>query len=279
VTRLGMIDFLNSRPVYHALVAGHVPRPVGLELVRGPPAALNRALVEGAVDVASVSSVHYARHADDLVLLPGLSINSTGFVHSVNLVYRGSRETLRGGRIAVTDESATSEVLLRILLRESLKVDATPFQTTVDPEEIGVSVEGALLIGDQALRAALAYPHLGRTDLGDAWTALTGTPMVFGLWCARRSWAEANPAAFREVRDALVASKAWGDANRFAIVEAARRDLQFAYSRAFLSAYFRDLRYDLGAKESAGLAAFFERAHAIGAIPRPPRVVVPEAAP
>jgi chorismate dehydratase len=274
--RLGAIDFLNSRPVYHALATGAVPRPAGVELVKGTPTELNRALAAGEIEASAVSSVAYARHAKDLVLIPGLSINSTGFVHSVNLVYRGTLESVRGGRVAVTDQSATSEVLLRILLKEHFRLEAKPFQTEVDPEEIGASYEGALLIGDQALRAATAYPSLGRTDLGEAWSAFTGTPMVFALWCARRDWAEANPDAFRAVRDALLASKAWGDANRFAVVEAARKELKFAYSRAFLQSYFRFLRYDLGPEETKGLETYFRLAHAIGAIPAVPPV---EAAP
>lgn len=274
--RVGMIDFLNSRPVYHALDAGLLPH-ADLKLVKGTPAELNRKLVEGDVDVASVSSIAYAKHADELVVLPGLSINSTGFVHSVNLVYRDNLASLEGGRIAVTDESATSEVLLRILLKERFHIHARTFQTAVDPEEVGASVEGALLIGDAALSAALAYPHLGRTDLGEAWTAHTGTPMVFALWCARRDVAERDPDALARAHRALLASKNWGDQNRLAVVEHARKALRFAYSRAFLRSYFAHLRYDLGPSELKGLETYYRAAVALGDIPRVPPLATWEA--
>ena len=83
--RLGYIDFLNSLPVYYGLETGAVPMPAGIELVKDVPAQLNRRLAAGELDISAMSSIEYARNADKLVLLPDLSINSAGFVHSVYL--------------------------------------------------------------------------------------------------------------------------------------------------------------------------------------------------
>ena len=47
--------------------------------------------------------------------------------------------------------------------------------------------DGALLIGDRALRAASEYPSLVQLDLGAEWTRTTGLPMVFGIFAAHRS--------------------------------------------------------------------------------------------
>ncbi|HUR68377.1 MAG TPA: menaquinone biosynthesis protein [Candidatus Thermoplasmatota archaeon] len=265
--RLGWIDYLNSLPIYHGLATGHVPHP-GIELIRGAPTQLNRMLAEGELDVSPISSVEYARHADELVLLPDLSINSSGFVHSVSLFFRNSVDSLHGGRVCVTGESATSDILLKILLATRLGIDAQRVKGEPDLEEIGKSYEGVLYIGDNAMKAALAYPNLGRLDLGDEWTRWTGTPMVFAVWAARRDFVASREGALRAVHRTLLAGKAWGRAHKSEIVDHARKKLFL--SRAYMERYFRDLHYDLDAPKLAGLRRYYEEAHALGEVPRVP---------
>ena len=269
--RVGYIDYLNSLPVYRGLETGAVPMPPGMSLVKAPPTTLNRALSAGDLDISPVSSVHYARHAEDLVLLPDLSINSTGFVHSVCLFYRNSVDSLKGGRVCVTGESATSHVLLRILLEKQLGFEVETVQGDADLEDIGGKHDGALLIGDSALRAVLAYPNLGRLDLAEEWTRWTGAPMVFAVWAARREFAERDPEGLRAAHRALLAGKAWGRSHRADIVELARKKLFL--SRAFMDRYFRDLNYDLDAPKLAGLQRYFSLAAELGEIPRAPPVL------
>ncbi len=271
--RLGWIDFLNSLPVYLALERGAVVPGVPIDLTRDSPTRLNSMLASGAVDVSPISSVEYARRADDLVLLPGLSINSAGFVHSVTLFYRNELESLSGGRVCVTDASATSDALLRILLERHFRLDAARVKGAPDLEELGHSYEGALLIGDDALRAVLAYPNLGRRDLGQEWATFSGHPMVFAVWCARRDFAEERPRDLAAVHESLLAAKAWGAEHRADVVEVARKRAWL--SRAYMQSYFRHLRYDLAAEEIAGLRAFYEHALDLGeitAMPRLPRL-------
>ena len=268
-TRVGYIDYLNSLPVYLGLERGDVPAPPGAGLVKAPPTTLNAMLTRGELDVSPVSSIHYAKNSDDLVLLPGLSINSTGFVHSVGLFYRNGIETLRGGTVSVTEESATSDVLLRILLAKRFGIDAT--RATGDADLEGIldgRHQGALLIGDSALKGALAYPALGRVDLGEEWTRWTGTPMVFAVWCARKEFAQRHPEALRAAHEWLLAGKAWGRAHRADVVEVARK--RVFLSRAFMERYFRDLNYDLDAPKLAGLERYYELARELGEIPRVP---------
>jgi predicted solute-binding protein len=42
------------------------------------------------------------------------------------------------------------------------------------------------LIGDRALSAAVRYPQTVQLDLGAEWTRITGMPMVFGVFAARK---------------------------------------------------------------------------------------------
>ena len=74
--RLGRISYVNMAPVFHRLEAD-------VEEVLGVPTALNRALVAGELDVAPISSIEYARHAGELVLLPRLCVSSEGAVDSI----------------------------------------------------------------------------------------------------------------------------------------------------------------------------------------------------
>jgi chorismate dehydratase len=265
--RLGWIDYLNSLPIYHGLATGEVPHD-GIQLVKDTPTALNAKLAKGELDVSPISSIEYARHADELVLLPELSINSAGFVHSVCLFFRNGVESLQDGRICVTGESATSDILLKILLAKRLGLRVERVKGTPDLEEIGKAYEGVLYIGDSAMKAALAYPQLGRLDLGDEWTRWTGTPMVFAVWTARREFAQEHPAKLRAAHATLLAGKAWGRAHKAEIVDHARH--QLFLSRTYMERYFRDLNYDLDAPKLAGLRRYYEEADALGEIPRVP---------
>src|SRR6478609_4237335 len=62
--RLGRISYANMAPVFYELDGE------GLEQVSGVPTTLNRMLMAGEIDVAPISSIEYARHADTLRLLP-----------------------------------------------------------------------------------------------------------------------------------------------------------------------------------------------------------------
>ncbi|MFA5860373.1 MAG: menaquinone biosynthesis protein [Candidatus Thermoplasmatota archaeon] len=266
---VGYIDYLNSLPIYLGLESGAVPLPPGMRLHKAPPTTLNEMLSRGELDISPVSSIHYAQHADELVLLPDLSINSTGFVHSVCLFYRNAIESLRGGTVSVTGESATSVVLLRILLEKRFKLQASLARGAGDPEDVlDGKTQGALLIGDSAMRGALAYPNLGRVDLGDEWTRWTGTPMVFAVWAARKESIQENAAGVAAAHQALLAGKAWGRSHRSDVVEHARKKLFL--SRDYMSRYFRDLNYDLDEPKLAGLRRYYELAAELGEIPRVP---------
>jgi len=58
--RLGRISYANMAPVFYELDGE------GLEQVSGVPTTLNRMLMAGEIDVAPISSIEYARHADKL---------------------------------------------------------------------------------------------------------------------------------------------------------------------------------------------------------------------
>ena len=67
--RLGRISYANMAPVFHRL-------EYDVEEIVGVPTELNHLLLDGQLDVAPISSIEYARHADTLRLLPRLCVSS-----------------------------------------------------------------------------------------------------------------------------------------------------------------------------------------------------------
>jgi chorismate dehydratase len=244
VIRLGRISYVNMAPVFFGLDA-----PV--EEVVGVPTELNNLLLEGGVDLAPISSIAYARNADELRLLPRLCVSSEGAIDSIQLVSRTPPERVRS--IAVTPESATSVVLARVLFPDAEQVP-------LDEE-----AEATLLIGDAALRSAFEDPA-PHYDLGRLWTERTALPMVFAVWACP----DPVPAGVAELEDALVASV------RLARTEPERlayeAGVRYGYPAGFLARYFDKLRYSFGPRERAGLHMFFELAREVGELDEIPQL-------
>jgi chorismate dehydratase len=157
--RLGHIEYSNCFPVHALLVAGEPPASV--EIVSGTPAQLNVALASGAIDVAPASSIEYARHSDTYRLLPDFVIASDGPVGSILFESTRSIEDLADRSIALPTASATSVVLLKILLHFKYRIGARfhwfDQDSGTDPLEGGS--DAALWIGDVALRRATPAGH------------------------------------------------------------------------------------------------------------------------
>ncbi len=258
--RLGYIDYLNCLPVYFGIEQGAVELDVTVK--KGPPSALNRAFREGRLDVTPVSSIEYARHAADCVIIPGLSISADGRVASILLFHRRPLEELDGRPVALTASSATSVVLTRIILE--LRYGVRPAYRVAPPDLEAMLAEhdAALLIGDDALLAAQAHPEIPHVDLGTEWKRLTGHPMVYALWVARRELAEADPAALRRVVRLFQASQEYAWDHRPAMVAeaVARRGLP----PDVVDGYFDLIRHEFGPRYRRGLVAFYEYARRLG---------------
>jgi chorismate dehydratase len=269
--RLGHITYSNCFPV-HAGVLDR-PAPPWLSVVEGVPSALNRRLEAGEIDVAPCSSIEFARNADRYRILPDLVIGSRGPVRSILLLSKRDPGALDGRLVALPTASATSVVLLKILLRQRWGTDprfAWFDQATEDPFAAGA--EAALFIGDVALRPGLHAGVAHRLDLGAVWAEHTGLPFAFAIWQA----ASGSDDALRRLHGTLVASRAYGAANRNALAD--RFAGRFGFPAAFLARYWGDLSYVLDGAMLDGLAAFYAMAAGIGEIPCAPALRFVEAA-
>ncbi|HEX5688935.1 MAG TPA: menaquinone biosynthesis protein, partial [Roseiflexaceae bacterium] len=167
---LGTIDYLNTQPVERG-VSVHLP---DIEIIRGVPTAINRALLEGRVAAGPISAYEFARHTDDLLLIPDLSIATLGAVNSVLLFsWHADPRELDGLPVALTDHSATSINLLRVLCERHYDIAPEWRTMSQDLDAMLGACAGALVIGDRALVEGVVRRHVGRRglpylfDLGD----------------------------------------------------------------------------------------------------------------
>ncbi|MCL6620746.1 MAG: menaquinone biosynthesis protein [Syntrophobacterales bacterium] len=265
--RLGRIRYINVLPIYYALEMGFPQN--GLAVLSGTPAELNARLAAGEVDVSAVSSVEYARNFRQYYLVPDLSISTEGDVGSVLLFSRVPFHRLTGREVRLSEASATSAALTRILLYELY--GARPcYRTAPVTTELPEGVYALLAIGDEALRlrASGRYPYF--LDLGRAWHELTGLPFVFGVWAVRREIAHTAPEQVRELVRLLHHSKALGLAHLPDICRLAAARVEL--SPAELEGYFRRLNYDLGPRQQEGLYAFYRYLHRLGQLEEVPEL-------
>lgn len=263
---IGLIDYLNTMPFHYDLAERL--QDVDVHFERGVPSMLNRMLKSGEIDLAPISAIEAARYADEVVILPGLSIASLGAVRTVLLFsWAADMRDLDGQSIALTDHSATSVALLKVLCRERYGIQPQFAVTRQHLPSMLADHAGALVIGDDALVEGAIHRALSGPegwglpyiyDLGDEWLKMTGLPFTFAVWAARREKVAALDAA--GVFDALYASTEAG------LAEPARDSLANAYAaRLGLPAgvcrrYLRDLRYHLTDDDRAGLKHYLELA-------------------
>jgi chorismate dehydratase len=244
VIRLGRISYVNMAPLFFGLEAE-------VEEVAGVPTDLNARLLAGEIDVAPISSIEYGRHADRLRILPRLCVSSEGAVDSIQLVSRSPLDRVR--RVAVTPESATSAVLVRVLLLEAEHVP------------LGEEADARLLIGDAALKSMFEDPT-PHYDLGRLWLERTGLPMVYAVFACPEPPVE----GVLELEDSLLAAHRSARANPERLAREASS--RYGYPPGFLARYFEKLRYSFGPRERAGLLSFFELARDAGQLEHVPEL-------
>ena len=113
---MGRMDYINASPVYYGLNNGLLPS--WITMTDGPPAVLNAMILKGDLAISPISSGFYGCHHRDLLVLPDLSISCNGPVLSVILMGNYSIEDLDGKKVVLTEDSATSALLVRLLFAE-----------------------------------------------------------------------------------------------------------------------------------------------------------------
>jgi chorismate dehydratase len=257
---LGHIIYSNCFLPHAGIVTGKTAFP--FKLVEGIPTELNRLLSEGRIDVSPSSSIEYAVNAGRYLALPDLSITSKKRVMSIILQSSVPIVELDKKTIALTTASATSLVLLRILLEFQRHVHPNYIMFEQGKEDPFARAAAALFIGDLALKlqATSTYPYL--YDLGELWHDFTGLPFVFAFW--QVNYKKNSDKDIAKLYDILEMSKSYGLQN---IPELARAHSErFGISAQVLIDYWTSLSYNLGDEEQKGLLAFYGYAVELGMI-------------
>lgn len=259
--RVAAVSFLNSRPITYGLERA-LPTDAGasaalFDLRFDLPSRCADALANGEADLALLPTASFAASAEDLRVVPGVAIASRGPVRTVLLVGEVPWEQLNA--IALDGASRTSALLLRLLCAErglQPSFSEAPHESVLDAV---TGTRGALVIGDAAFAAPERFPYV--YDLGREWLNLTGLPFVFAVWAGRSD--VVKPEHVQALRDSLRE----GLAHRPSIARAWAQDsgVDPALCESYLT---HNIRYQLGAEELSGMAAFIHRAHAAGLLPK-----------
>lgn len=257
---IGKIKYTNVWPVFHHFKTEQLP--LQASLVTEVPSMLNRRMLEGTLDVSPVSSFAYGYGSDRLMLLPDLSVSTDGPVHSILVFSRKPLEQIRNGRFALTNTSATSVNLLKIIMERAYGGKPTYWDSEPVLEKMMEDSDAALLIGDNAIQASWKDHGYIVTDLGEVWREWTGYGMTFAVWTVQRSLAEQQPEFLSDVCSAFQDSKQKSLADLSPLVNEART--QIGGTESYWHHYFSNLRYDFSERRQAGLALYFSYAREMG---------------
>lgn len=243
--RLGVVSYLNSRPLVEVLRTGAIDRD--FELIYGVPSRCAERLHTGETDVALIPAVEIGRGRDAYRIVPNIGIISNGPVGSVFIVLNKKPEEIQ--TLALDRGSRTSVVLAQIVLARQFGCQPEVFFHPPDIDAMLKRADAALLIGDPAL--ALSRKRYRILDLGEIWTQMTGLPFVYACWTGRPD--ALAPYYIDKLIEAKEKSKSLipNIAKDYA---AETRSLSPVFYAEYLT---RNILYDLGDTELEGLKRFY----------------------
>jgi predicted solute-binding protein len=241
--RICAVSYLNTAPLVWGML--HGPQQGLFNLEFRLPSECADQLATGAADIGIVPCYELTRQ--DLEVIPGAGIACHGAVRSILLISSCPAREIR--TLAADSSSRTSTELARVILERRYSVQVETILHAPDLPAMLRAADAALIIGDPALHIDPAgLPH-HVYDLGAEWLELTGLPMVFAVWAARKGVATAG------IADAFSDSCKWGRARIEEIVaaESGRRGFPPALVRDYLT---RHIVHELGPREYEGMELF-----------------------
>ncbi|USB34766.1 menaquinone biosynthesis protein [Paenibacillus sp. YPG26] len=257
---IGQIDYTNVWPVFHHFRPESLSRKVSM--VTEVPAVLNRRMLEGSLDVSPISSFAYGIGHEKFLLLPDLSVSARSAVNSILLFSREPLEHVINGRIALTNTSATSINLLKIIIEKAYGGKPTYWNSEPDLASMMRDSDAALLIGDHAIRASWEPHGYIVTDLGEVWKRWSGYGMTFAVWTVQRTFAERHGDFLAEILNAFTLSKQKSLHDLEPLIH--RSVEEIGGSPVYWRHYFSNLCYDFLDEQRAGLALYFKYAYEMG---------------
>ena len=187
ITNLGVVSFLNARPLIEGLEA-----EAGIRLHKAVPSALPDMLRRGQVDAALIPVIDLAleidpargadspHHSGAWQRISDACIGCDGETLTVRVFSRVPPEEMT--LLHVDDDSHTSVALAQLVWSRWYErpLAFAPWSDAAGLDEC----ESVLVIGDKVVTAPLSgFAH--EIDLGQAWKEWTRLPFVFAVWAAR----------------------------------------------------------------------------------------------
>jgi len=240
------------------------------EFYTGYPSEIGEMVAKGELDIAPASSIIYAKHSDEILIIPDISISSSGKTNSI-LVFSetiSSIDDLSGKAIALPFTSASSIALIEIILKMK-KIDAKfIYNQRPDIKEMLKNADAGLLIGDHAL-ASFSDKNTVLADLGEEWYKLTGESMVYALWLVNKKSAYEKHDEIEEFSLYLHQAKEYAYKN----IDLISKELALAsIDSKFLKKHLLYLSYNLNEKEKRGLLEYFRLAKKFNIINKIPEL-------
>ena len=236
------MPFLNSAPFFHGLSL-----PPRYELADCAPREAGQAASAGELLAGLLPLADYLRLEETFERIGRFGIAVRGRARSVMLFSRAPIRMLDGAAIAVTDQTSSSYLLLRLLLEQRYRLAPASYMRGQQPD-----ADALLLIGDEALRFSRTntrYPF--EVDLAFEWWLWQHLPFVFAVWAIRKDAAGQDKKSIES-----------GLAKALGMNSARLEQLAQDYASALgipageLSAYLSSFLYRLGQPEEEGIAQF-----------------------
>jgi chorismate dehydratase len=277
--RISVVQYLNTAPLVRGFT--HGPLRGKYDLSFTVPSQCAEALRTGAADVAIIPAIEYQRIVSQgigLTILPDLAIASKERVRSLLLISKVPIRQAR--RIALDRSSRSTQALVKILAARRWQIAPEFFEADPDPAAMLANTDAALIIGDAALRIAIAAENkvapgpagelltagatAGMPGVGDLyiydvvkeWWHLTEKPAVLAVWAAR------NEVITAELAADFLASRDFGLAHLPEICAEAAQQLHLPEPelRLYLE---KNIDYTLDGENLQGLLRFFQESHAL----------------
>ena len=177
--RVGAVSYLNTKPLIYGFEHGMMKDEV--ELIIDYPSKIASMLLENEIDVGLVP-VAIIPEMKEYHIISDYCIGSVGEVASVCLFSEVPMDKIE--KVLLDYQSRTSVALLKILIKESWKIEVIFEDTSGDYQSKISGTTAGLVIGDRALQQRKISRYI--YDLGLEWKNFTGLSFVFAAWVCNK---------------------------------------------------------------------------------------------
>ena len=242
-TRVARVPYLNSAPFFRGL-----PLSERFEIVESVPRAVGEQAAAGTLLAGLLPLADCFRLEDSFERLGRYGIAVRGRAHSVLLLSRRPIRLLDGATIAVTADTSTTVLLMRLLLEQRYHLRPAAYTS----REQSPDADALLLIGDEALRyhaSNTQYPF--EVDLAFEWWLWQHLPFVFAVWAIRK---DATPQDKKRIEASIARALALNTPQFEQIAAEASTSLGIPAEE--LQTYLSSFIYRLSQPEEDGIAQF-----------------------